>query len=71
MINPLQECFRRLGCPGTVEGAALLLQAYVTSGKVWREHSQAAHTHINPDVGLGGACGWLLPQEKQIMGEEL
>lgn len=69
--NPLQECFRRLDSPRTVEGAALLLQAYITSGKVWREHSQAAHTHVNPDVGLGGACGWLLSQEEQIMGEEL
>lgn len=69
--NPLQKCFRRLGSPRTVEGAALLLQAYITSGKVWREHSQAAHTHVNPDVGLRGACGWLLSEEEQITGEEL
>lgn len=54
-----------------MEGAALLLQAYVTSGKVWREHSQAAHTHVNPDVGLGGAGGRLLPKEEQITREEL
>lgn len=54
-----------------MKGAALLLQAYITSGKVWREHSQAAHTHVNPDVGLRGACGRLLSKEEQITGEEL
>lgn len=63
--------FQEIRLPRTVEGAALLLQAYITSRKLWREHSQAAHTHVNPDVGLGGACGWLLSQEEQITREEL
>lgn len=35
------------------------------------EHAQAGHTHVDPDVGLGGARGRLLPQEEQVAGEEL
>lgn len=48
-----------------------MLQAYVTSGHVWREHSQAGHTHIDPDVGLRGARGRLLSEEEQVPGEKL
>lgn len=48
-----------------------MLQAYVTSGYVLWEHSQAGHTHVHPDVGLGGARSRLLPQEEQVAGEEL
>lgn len=36
-----------------------------------REHSEAHHTHIDPDVGLLGARGRLLPQEQQVPGEQL
>lgn len=51
----------------------VLLQAYVTS---WRdhirwEHSHGGHTHIDPDVGLRGARGWLLAQEQEVAWEEL
>lgn len=36
-----------------------------------REHSEAHHTHIDPDVGLLGARGRLLPQEQQVPREQL
>lgn len=53
--------------------APLLLQAYVTSW--WREirwkHSQAGHTHIDPDVGLRGAGSGLLAEEEQVSGKQL
>lgn len=65
-------CFRRLEeVVKAVEVASLLLQAYVTSRHMWREHSQAAHTHIDPDVRLRAACGRLLAQEQKIAGKEL
>lgn len=54
-----------------VDAASLLLQAYVTSREGRRKHSQAAHTHVNPNVGLGGAGGWLLTKKQKISGEEL
>ena len=47
-----------------------MLQAYVTSGQVLGKHSQAGHTHIDPDVGLGGARGRLLPEEEEVSGEK-
>lgn len=63
--------FRRLEeVVKAVEVASLLLQAYVTSGYMWREHSQAAHTHIDPDVRLRAACGRLLAQEQKVAGKE-
>lgn len=54
-------------------GAPVLLQAYVTSrlGHIRWEHSQAGHTHIDPDVGLRGARGRLLAEEEEVAGEEL
>lgn len=58
----------------SINGSLLiLLQAYITSwrGHIWREHSQADHTHIDPDVGLGGARGRLLPEEEEVAGKEL
>lgn len=64
--------FRRLEVlDEAVDGASLLLLAYVTSGHMRREHSQAAHTHIDPDVGLRAPCGRLLSQEQKVKGEEL
>lgn len=64
--------FRRLEeVVKAVEVASLLLQAYVTSVHMWREHSQAAHTHIDPDVRLRAACGRLLAQEQEVAGKEL
>lgn len=50
-----------------------MLQAYVTSwwGQIRWEHSQAGHTHIDPDVGLGGACGRLLAEEEEVARKEL
>lgn len=54
-----------------VAGASFLLRAYITSGYMLGEHAQAGHTHVQPDVGLGGAGGRLLPQEEQVAGEEL
>lgn len=54
-------------------GAPVLLQAYVTSrlGHIRWEHSQAGHTHIDPDVGLRGARDRLLTKEEEVAGEEL
>lgn len=73
MLRPSWVHFRRLEklVKAEMEGASLLLQAYVTSGHMWREHSQAAHTHIDPDVRLRAACGRLLSQEQKVAGEEL
>lgn len=53
--------------------APVLLQASITSrlGHIRWEHSQAGHTHIDPDVGLRGARGRLLAQEEEVAGEEL
>ena len=53
--------------------ALVLLQAYITSwwGQIRWEHSQAGHTHIHPDVGLGGACGRLLAEEEEVAWKEL
>lgn len=53
--------------------ALVLLQAYVTSwwGQIRWEHSQAGHTHIDPDVGLRGARGGLLAEEQEVAGEQL
>lgn len=50
-----------------------MLQAYVTSwwGVIRWEHSQGGHTHIDPDVGLGGARGLLLAKEEEVAGKEL
>lgn len=52
--------------------ALVLLQAYVTSlwGQIRWEHSQAGHTHIDPDVGLGGPRGGLLAEEQEVAGEQ-
>ena len=36
-----------------------------------RVHSQAGHTHVDPDVRLGRPGGRLLAQEEEISGEEL
>ena len=36
-----------------------------------RVHSQAGHTHVDPDVGLGRPGGRLLAQEEEVPGEEL
>lgn len=53
--------------------ALVLLQAYVTSGlgQIRWEHSQAGHTHIDPDVGLRRARDGLLAEEEEVAGEEL
>lgn len=53
--------------------ALVLLQAYVTSrlGHIRWEHSQAGHTHIDPDVGLRCARDRLLAEEEEVAGEEL
>lgn len=53
--------------------ALVLLQAYITSllGNIRWEHSQAGHTHIDPDVGLGGARDRLLAEEEKVTGKEL
>lgn len=54
-----------------VTGAFFLLRPYITSGYMLGKHTQAGHTHVQPDVGLRGAGGRLLPQEEQVAGEEL
>lgn len=53
--------------------ALALLQAYVTSqlGHIGGEHSQAGHTHIDPDVGLRRASDRLLAEEEEVAGKEL
>lgn len=53
--------------------ALVLLQAYITSrlGHIRWEHSQAGHTHIDPDVGLRCACNRLLAEEEEVAGKEL
>lgn len=60
---------------GGIDGslALVLLQAYVTSGRgqIRWEHSQAGHTHIDPDVGLGRARGRLLTEEEEVPREQL
>lgn len=53
--------------------ALVLLQAYVTSrlGHIRWEHSQAGHTHIDPDVGLRCTRHRLLAEEEEVAGKEL
>lgn len=51
----------------------VLLQAYITSrlGHIGWKHSQAGHTHIDPDIGLRGARDRLLAEEEKVAGKEL
>lgn len=65
-IKVMQVAYCRIILP-------VLLQAYITSGlgHIRWEHSQAGHTHIDPDVGLGGPCGRLLAEKEEVAGKEL